>query len=201
MAQCLNQSLQISVSLFRHWKWRIHTELISLNLSWPCRSSDGKSPAFWVQTQVRSCGICGGQSGTWADFLWVLYIPLTAPYSSSSGAATVGQTVADVPSGLSLIPPPRSLHLSPTEAKRLNINQSSTETKIWIGFFQLVAIVPNNWYIPTNLFQCSIKYMNPTCTQSNFDTGIQQSTDITKATLEWSVWVGTMWDGCTSSSK
>jgi hypothetical protein len=40
-----------------------------------------------VQSQVRSWGICGEQSGTGADFLWVLqsslpiFIPPTAPYS------------------------------------------------------------------------------------------------------------------------
>jgi hypothetical protein len=41
-----------------------------------------------VRAQVRSCGICGGQSGAAADFLLVLRFPLpilippTAPYSS-----------------------------------------------------------------------------------------------------------------------
>jgi hypothetical protein len=29
-----------------------------------------------VRSQVRSCGICGGQSGTGADFLNVLRLPL-----------------------------------------------------------------------------------------------------------------------------
>jgi hypothetical protein len=43
-----------------------------------------------VRAQFRSCGICGGQSGTGADFLLVLRFPLpifispTAPHSSSS---------------------------------------------------------------------------------------------------------------------
>jgi hypothetical protein len=49
-----------------------------------------------VRAQVRSCRICGGQSGTGADFLQVLQFPLsilippTAPHSSSSsGAGTI----------------------------------------------------------------------------------------------------------------
>jgi hypothetical protein len=46
--------------------------------------------AAWVQAWVRSCGICAGQSGTGAGFLWVfqfslsINIPPTAPQSSSS---------------------------------------------------------------------------------------------------------------------
>jgi hypothetical protein len=32
--------------------------------------------AAWVRSQVRSCGICGGQSGTEAGFLRVLRFPL-----------------------------------------------------------------------------------------------------------------------------
>jgi hypothetical protein len=35
-----------------------------------------------------------------------ILIPPTAPHSPSSGAGTIGQIVADVPSGLSLTPPP-----------------------------------------------------------------------------------------------
>jgi hypothetical protein len=68
-----------------------------------------------VRCQVTSCRICGGQSVTGADFLPVLrftlpiLIPPTVPRSlSSSGAGTIGQLVADVPSGLSLTPPQES---------------------------------------------------------------------------------------------
>jgi hypothetical protein len=48
-----------------------------------------------VRAWVRSCGICGEQSGTRAGFLRVLRIPLsvispTAPHSSSC-AGTIGQ--------------------------------------------------------------------------------------------------------------
>jgi hypothetical protein len=56
--------------------------------------------------------ICGGQSGNGAGFLLVLRFPLTiripliAPQSTylSSGAVTVGQTVAAIPCGLGLTP-------------------------------------------------------------------------------------------------
>jgi hypothetical protein len=45
--------------------------------------------AALVRARVRSCGICGGQNGTGAEFLLVLGFPLpiippTAPHSSSS---------------------------------------------------------------------------------------------------------------------
>jgi hypothetical protein len=66
-----------------------------------------------VRAQVKSCGICGGQSDTAARFLRVLRFPLpilippTAPHSSSSSIIWCWYNrpvVADVPSGLSLTP-------------------------------------------------------------------------------------------------
>jgi hypothetical protein len=63
----------------------------------------------WVREQVRSCGICGEQSGNGAGFFRVLRFPLplipTIPHPSP-GAGTIGQIVVEVPSGLSLTPPP-----------------------------------------------------------------------------------------------
>jgi hypothetical protein len=62
-----------------------------------------------VRAQDRSCGICGGQSGTGVGFLRVLRCPLpilippTAPHSSSIIRGWYNRpVVADVPSGLSL---------------------------------------------------------------------------------------------------
>jgi hypothetical protein len=54
----------------------------------------------WVRSQVKSCGICGGQSGAGADFLWVLRFPLpilippTASHSSSIIRAWYGRPVS-----------------------------------------------------------------------------------------------------------
>jgi hypothetical protein len=64
-----------------------------------------------VRAQVRSCGICGGQSGTGVGFLRVLRFPLpilippTAPHTSTIRGWYNRPTVADVPSGLSLTTP------------------------------------------------------------------------------------------------
>jgi hypothetical protein len=84
------------------WSWgRVIAQAVSRRLP---------TAAAWVRTHVRSCGICGRRSGTGAGFLQVFRFPLSilipqiVPYSSS-GAGTIGQLVADVPSGLSLTPP------------------------------------------------------------------------------------------------
>jgi hypothetical protein len=95
--------------------WSVICVIINiLFLLWPCHSSEGSrrllTAAARVRAQVKSCGICGGQSSTGAGFLQVLRFPLpilippTAPHSSS-GAGKIGQVVADVPSGLSFTPP------------------------------------------------------------------------------------------------
>jgi hypothetical protein len=63
-----------------------------------------------IQSQVRSCGICGEQSGSGTGFLHVLQFPLpilippNALYSST-GVDTICEIVADVPRGHSLTPP------------------------------------------------------------------------------------------------
>jgi hypothetical protein len=63
----------------------------------PCLSSGGYSTAShapaWVQSEVESCGICGGQSGTGEGFFQVLLFPLPIVIPSdvsysSSGAGT-----------------------------------------------------------------------------------------------------------------
>jgi hypothetical protein len=57
---------------------------------WPCHSSGGTcssrlpTAAAWVPARVKSCGICGRQSGTEDRFPLPVLIPLTAPHSSSS---------------------------------------------------------------------------------------------------------------------
>jgi hypothetical protein len=61
------------------------------------------------RAQVRSCGICDGQSGTGAGFLRVLRFPLPIlipPTASDSSSSVIRgwYKVADVPSGVSLTP-------------------------------------------------------------------------------------------------
>jgi hypothetical protein len=79
----------------------------------PCHSS-GLLPnaVVRVRTRVRSCGICGGQSGTGARFLRVLRFPLSVlipPLAPQSPSSIIWgwynrPIMATVPSGLSLTP-------------------------------------------------------------------------------------------------
>jgi hypothetical protein len=75
--------------------------------------------AAWVRAQVRSRGICGGQSGIGAGFLRALWsplqilLPLTALHSRSIIRGWYNRpVVADVPSGLSLTPPHHNFKLT-----------------------------------------------------------------------------------------
>jgi hypothetical protein len=58
-----------------------------------------------VRSQVMSCGMYGGESGTWAGFRRVLRLSLPVLISSNAfthlqcGAGIIGQLVSDVPSG------------------------------------------------------------------------------------------------------
>jgi hypothetical protein len=57
--------------------------------------------------RVMSCVIWGGQSGAVAGFLRVLRFSFSLISTTSYGAGTIFQKVADVPSGLSSTPPPK----------------------------------------------------------------------------------------------
>jgi hypothetical protein len=61
-----------------------------------------------LQAQVRSCGVCGGQSGFSFPCQSSFHRLLHTHHHLSSGAGTVGQLVGDVPSGMSQ-PTPRNL--------------------------------------------------------------------------------------------
>jgi hypothetical protein len=87
------------------------------HISCICGGGGGVSHRFpTAAARVRSCRIFCGQNGTGAGFLRVLQFPLpilippTAPHSSSIiRAGTIRQTVADVPSGLSLTAHPKKV--------------------------------------------------------------------------------------------
>jgi hypothetical protein len=69
---------------------------------WPCHSS-GRLPTATtrVRAQVRSYGICGGQSGTGAGFLRVFRFPHANSYSNNCSIfIIIYQWVADLRSGL-----------------------------------------------------------------------------------------------------
>jgi hypothetical protein len=68
-----------------------------------------------VRARVWSNGVCGGQTGAGAGFLRVHRFPLpifitqNSPSSQSHGVGTIGQLVAEVPSGPSLDSPPPTM--------------------------------------------------------------------------------------------
>jgi hypothetical protein len=88
--------------------------------------------ASHVLAQVKSCGICGGQSVTGADFLQALRFPLpivlhTHHHHLPSWAGTISQIVADVPSGLSLTPPKE------TKKKKKLTEYASANSEVVLG--------------------------------------------------------------------
>jgi hypothetical protein len=96
----------IEVSSFKGTEGRAIAQAVSGRLP---------TAAARVQVQVKSYGICGGQSVTMAGFLRVFRFPskfsfhlLLRTHHLLFGAGTIGQLVADVPSGLSLTPSPRN---------------------------------------------------------------------------------------------
>jgi hypothetical protein len=78
-----------------------------------------------VRARVRSCGIFVRQGGIGAGFLPLLRLPLLilipllhSHRYLSSGTGIIGQLIADVPSGLSLIPPQGGGGTKPHEDRR-----------------------------------------------------------------------------------
>jgi hypothetical protein len=75
--------------------------------------------AAQVRSQVRSCGICGGQSVTGQVSSEYFGFPCQFSFYQmfhnhlSSGAGTIGELMADVPSGLILTPPQKTKATSP----------------------------------------------------------------------------------------
>jgi hypothetical protein len=105
-----------------------------------------------VQSRVWSSGICGGQSGVGAGFLRVLrfplpFIPSNSPSSQSPEAGTIGQEVADVPSG-------PSLDSTPHYANVIKNNNNNA----WIVFARWNAGI-----VGSNLTQRMDAYVNLFC--------------------------------------
>jgi hypothetical protein len=86
------KTLLIRISLPSTWGLQGHTQAVSPWLP---------TAAAQVRAQVRSCGICGGQSRTGAGFLRVVRFPLpilippTAPHSSSIIRGWYNRPVSD----------------------------------------------------------------------------------------------------------
>jgi hypothetical protein len=115
-----------------------------------------------VRAQVRSCGVCSGQSGTGEEFLRVLQFPLPilippiAPHSSSSG--TIGQLVADVPSGLSLTPTKETKRTTVCVRAAYNLISLKRYIRSKILIFILFPVVRHR----CNAFKSSSPYNNNT---------------------------------------
>jgi hypothetical protein len=85
-----------------------------------------------VCSRVWSSTICGGQSAAGPGFLRVLRVPLpfippNSPSSQSPGAGTIGQLVADVPSGPSLDSTP---HYENKKSRRLPITAARVRSQV-----------------------------------------------------------------------
>jgi hypothetical protein len=101
--------------LLAHWNPvcpQINSKMIVIDLFYPLPKAQAVSRrlptvAARVRSQVKSCGICGGQValGQYFGFPCQFSFHQVLHNLLSSWAGTIGQLVADVPSGLSLTPP------------------------------------------------------------------------------------------------
>jgi hypothetical protein len=96
--------------------------------------------ASLVQSEVMSCGICGGQNSAGAAFLQILRFPLPilippiAPYSSITGAGTIMQLLGDVPNGLAW------LHPTKLKKKLTTLSSMNEITTVLSNYFPAIAI-------------------------------------------------------------
>jgi hypothetical protein len=105
-----------------------------------------------LRSQVRTCGICGGQNVTGVSFLRVLrsaltiLIPPDAPYSTF-----IGRLIADVPSGLSPTPPKETEENYMTSSFSVFypfLLKTSYLIQIHVPSMRCLSHTPhNNWYI------------------------------------------------------